>query len=216
MFFLRLLACTALGAAAVVCSAGPAGAHPFGPPSTARVTADGTAVTISWLAAEDDWVALGQSLGAFEDPSGPVSTTLTGEEKLQQSPAVRDYLLKHITVAQQGRQCTGRLDELQGLLEKGARLTYTCPAPVTEIDLTLGALTDLNEAYRTVLTEDTKTSPGRVMFNAAQDTQHLRFTDTGSGVPTAVVVLAIVTAAIVIIGAAAITARVLRRRAVRA
>lgn len=212
----RLLACFALGAVAVVCSAGPAGAHPFGPPSTARVTADGDTVKVSWLAAEDDWVALGQSLGAFEDPSGAVSTSLTGEEKLQRSPAVRDYLLERITVSQQGRPCTGSLETLERLIERGARLTFRCPAPVTDVDVTLGALTDLNEAYRTVLTADSPATPGQALFTAAQATQHLSFSATGRQIPTAVVTLAIVTGALVVVGASVLTVRGLRRRAVRA
>jgi hypothetical protein len=208
----RLLACIALCTAALVSSAAPAAAHPFGPPSTAQVVADGSTVKLSWLAAEDDWVALGQSLGAFDE----VSAELTGEERLQQSTAVRDYLLEKITVSQQGQRCAGGLEALEGLLTRGARFTFTCPATVDEIDLTLGALTDLNESYRTVLTPETKTSPGQVMFTAAQTTQHLRFTATAGNRPAAVLTLTIITAAVVLVGAGFVTFRVLRRRAVRA
>ncbi|GAA2069851.1 hypothetical protein [Actinomadura alba] len=201
------------GVAAVAGVVGPAAAaaaHPFGPPSTARISVDGSRVAISWLAAEDDWVALGQSVGAFEDPgTGAVSTDLTGEQKLQRSPAVRDYLLKTITVAQDGRPCEGRLAGLDRLLAEGARLTFDCPAPVVVIDVGVGALTDLNQAYRTMLTSESPATPSRSLFTATQRTQRLRF--SGSGGSRAVVTTSVGTAAALCgIGAVAL---LMRRRA---
>ncbi len=163
----------------------PAAAHPFGPPSTANAAADGSSVTLSWTAAEDDWVALGNSLGAFD-----ASTATTGEEKLRRSPAVRDYLLERITVTQAGEPCRGELAPLEDLLTDGARFTFSCPRPVSEVDVRLSALTDLNEAYRTVLTAAAAT-PDRALFTAARDTLRLRFSGGGSGVTASVVGLAI-------------------------
>lgn len=179
---MRVLVLTAVF---LLACAAPAAAHPFGPPSTARIDADGTTVTLSWLAAEDDWVALGNSLGAFD-----ASTVATGEEKLRRSPAVRDYLLDTITVSQGGRACPGELAPLADLVATGARLTFSCARPVSEVDVTLSALTDLNEAYRTVLTAESAT-PDRVLFTAATDTTRLRFSSGGSGVTGAVAGLAI-------------------------
>jgi hypothetical protein len=179
---MRVLVLTAVF---LLACAAPAAAHPFGPPSTARIDADGTTVTLSWLAAEDDWVALGTSLGAFD-----ASTTATGEEKLRRSPAVRDYLLDHVTVSQAGRGCPGELAALADLVTAGARFTFSCARPVSEVDVTLSALTDINEAYRTVLTAETAT-PDRVLFTAATDTTRLRFSGGGSGVTGAVAGLAI-------------------------
>jgi hypothetical protein len=174
-----------LGAAAVLAlaaPAAPAAAHPFGPPSTARISVDGSRVTIAWFAAEDDWVALGQALGAFDDPSlGPVATALTGEQKLQRSRRVHDYLLDRITVRQHGTPCPGRLATLDRLLDQGARLRFDCPAEVAEVEVTLDALTDLNEAYRTVLTSQTPATPGRALFTATEPTHRLRFTPDGGG-----------------------------------
>lgn len=178
-----------LTAVFLLACATPAAAHPFGPPSTARIDADGTTVTLSWLAAEDDWVALGNSVGAFD-----ASTTATGEEKLRRSPAVRGYLLDHVTVSQAGRVCPGELAPLADLVATGARFTFSCARPVSEVDVTLSALTDLNEAYRTVLTAETAT-PDRVLFTAATDTTRLRFSGGGSGVTGAVAGLAIGTLA---------------------
>lgn len=201
----RLSACLLLPLAVLCWLARPAAAHPFGPPSTARITADKTKVTVTWMAAEDDWVALGQSLGAFEDPAtGTVSTELTGEQKLQRSGAVRDYLLSHITVSQGGTPCAGRLEPLERLLALGARFTYECPAPVSDVDVRVAALTDLHDAYRTVLITETAT-PRRSLLTAAKPTQRLRFaataaTDPSSGTLTlAVAIAAVLSAALVLL-----------------
>ena len=194
--------------AAVAVTATPAAAHPFGPPSTARTAAHGSELTLTWLAAEDDWVALGQSLGAFADPS----TEITGEEKLRRSPAVRDYLLERMSVRQGGQPCHGRLAELANLLRDGARLTFECPATVGEVEIRLSALTDLNEAYRTVLVAETPADPGQVLFTSAQPSHRVRFTASGTtgGGAAAVAPLAIGTGAVVAGGAG--LAFVLRRR----
>ncbi|MDO3702747.1 hypothetical protein Q3W71_13825 [Micromonospora sp. C28SCA-DRY-2] len=190
--------------------AGPAAAHPFGPPSTARITVDGPHATVTWLAAEDDWVALGQSLGAFEDPTlGPVATDLTGEQKLQRSRRVHDYLLDRITVRQGGARCPGRLATLDRLLSRGARLDFDCPGEVVDLEVTLAALTDLNEAYRTMLTSQTGATPGRALFTAAEPTHRLRFTADATAGRDRTVALAAAGAALV---AALAASTVVRRR----
>ncbi len=187
----RILAGALLaGGAALAATTGtgtPAAAHPFGPPTVARVAVDGFRVDLSWQPAEDDWVALGQSLGAFEDPtSGPVATQLTGEQKLQGSTAVRDYLRERITVSQDGRPCRGELKPLDALLARGARLTFDCPAPVSTLDITMTALTDLNQAYRTVLRADTPALPAEALYTAADGTHQIDFTQSGGGATPAV------------------------------
>ncbi|QXE37741.1 hypothetical protein KQY30_29415 [Streptomyces sp. GMY02] len=188
-------------------------AHPFGPPSTARISADGSRVSIAWRANADDWVALGQSLGAFEDPeSGAVSTELTGEQKLQRSPAVHTYLLRHITVAQDGGACKGEVAALERLLDEGARLTFDCPAPLVEADVTVSVLTDLNEAYRTMLTTDGSATPRQTLFTAVDRTHHLRFAASGGGVPGSVTAVAGGTAVAVLAVAACLFVRRSRRR----
>jgi hypothetical protein len=189
----RRLVFGALVALAVIGLAGsPAAAHPFGPPSTAKVTARGESLTLVWHAAEDDWVALGQSLGAFDDPS----TELTGEQKLQRSPAVHRYLLERMTVRQAGQPCPGRLGELTDLLAAGATIVYDCPAKVDQVLIKLAALMDLNEAYRTVLTGDSE-----ALFTVTTPEQQLRFTGS-SGVPGAVVPLAVGTGVVLLLGLA--------------
>ncbi|MEV4173654.1 hypothetical protein [Nonomuraea sp. NPDC049709] len=182
-------------------------AHPFGPPSTARIAADGSRVTLTWLPAEDDWVALGRSVGAFEDPAAGADTTLTGEQKLARSAAVRDYLLARIGVTQDGRPCAGELAPLERLLAQGARFSFECPEPVSAVDVRISALADLHEAYRTMLTADTPAEPAQALLTAAADTRRLRFDPSAAGgVPLAVPVIALVAAL------GALAAFLLRRR----
>ncbi|AVT28986.1 hypothetical protein C6361_05175 [Plantactinospora sp. BC1] len=199
--------------AALAVPAAPAAAHPFGPPSTARISVHGSRVDLAWLAAEDDWVALGQSLGAFEDPAlGAVATDLTGEQKLQRSPRVHDYLLERIAVRQGGTPCPGRLDTLDRLLDEGARLVFDCPAEVVDLDVTVGALTDLNEAYRTMLTSQTPAAPDRTLFTAAEQTHRVRFTPGAGGLPGSTVATLAGVGAALLVGVAALVTVRLRRR----
>ncbi|ROT29797.1 hypothetical protein [Micromonospora sp. HM5-17] len=110
-----------------------------------------------------------------------MATELTGEQKLRRSNRVHDYLLDRITVRQDDAPCPGRVVALDRLLDQGARLRFECPAEVAELDITLTALTDLNEAYRTVLTSQTPAVPRRVLFTAAEPTHRMRFSADGGG-----------------------------------
>ncbi|MFI7613005.1 hypothetical protein ACIBP6_17420 [Nonomuraea terrae] len=192
-------ACVLLAVAVVVpagVAGAPASAHPFGPPSMATIVAEGSQVSLSWKAAEDDWVALGRSLGAFGDPSKGIDTALTGEQQLARSAAVRDYLLSRVEVSQDGRPCEGELEPLERLLTDGARFGFACAEPVVEVDVRIAALTDLNQAYRTVLTAGTPADPAQTMLTAEADTRHLRFEPSAVGgvslaVPAVVLVAAL-------------------------
>ncbi|MFI0423618.1 hypothetical protein [Spongiactinospora sp. 9N601] len=209
----RIPSVAALLAVLLLAFAAPAAAHPFGPPSTASLRADGPRVELAWRSAEDDWVALGQSLGAFEDPgSGPVSTALTGEQKLGRSAAVRTYLLARVRVAQRGRACPGRLAELRDLLAEGARFTFECPGPVSEVELTMTPLTDLNPAYRTVVSA----ASGKVMFTSSAGTQRVPVAGTAGGPPAAVWALGAGTLAVVLAAAGVLVWRRARRGRVAA
>ncbi|MFD0742342.1 hypothetical protein ACFQ1L_11315 [Phytohabitans flavus] len=152
-------------------------------------------------------MALGRHVGAFDTASPDV----TGAELLRRSPAVRDYLLDRIAVNQGGTRCAGDLADLEDVLAQGAKLTFDCPAPVADVDLTLTALTDVNDAYRTMLRADTPATPDQALFTAAAPTQHITFTASGdSGVRRSVVTVAIGTAAVLVLGLLVIAFR--RRR----
>ncbi|WP_030452808.1 hypothetical protein [Herbidospora cretacea] len=186
--------------------AGPANAHPFGAPPTARISATGSHVAIHYSASPDDWFALGTAKGAFEDPA----PQLTGEEKLERSPVVRDYLLRTIAVAQDGRPCPGRLGSLVGVTDNGARLNYDCGRPVDALDVTLSALVDLDRDYRTVLVFAPPVQREQMLFTATTTTQRLTF--SGPGVSAAVVGVALWLAFVVAAGIGGLVVLRARRR----
>ncbi|MBB5787622.1 hypothetical protein [Jiangella mangrovi] len=179
-------------AAGVAVMAAPtAEAHPFGPPLSARLDVDGAEVTVTWTAAEDDWVNLGEFLGAFTgqtDQNGGGGEQLTGAEILSQSDNLPSYFLSHFVIEQDGQPCQGQVTQLQDLLTLGAQLVYTCPQPVTTVDLTVTTLTDINEAYRTVVTSDVPSEPAQGLFTTTTATQQWSF-DHGAGGGTAQIAL---------------------------
>ncbi len=191
----------------MVASATPASAHPFGPPATARISVTGSHVALVYTASPDDWVALGEAKGAFKDPA----PELTGEQKLERSTVVRDYLTSKITVSQDGRPCAEQLASLVGVTDYGARFSFDCPQPVDDLDVTIGALVDLNTNYRTMVTAVTPGAPTQKLFTALTATQNLSFSASG-GKPTAVIGLAIGLAVVVVAGLGGYVALRVRRR----
>ncbi|MET9877668.1 hypothetical protein ABZZ36_23980 [Actinacidiphila glaucinigra] len=176
--------------AACVSLAGPApsaAAHPFGPPSTAEVSVQGSRLVIAWNTDKLDWVALGQSLGVFKGQE--TSSTLSFAQRLQSSQAVRAYLLAHLAVSEGGRACRGAVvGEMEGFLARGAQVAFACPAPVVEADVTISALTDLHPAYRTMLTSEGPAQPQQTLFTSARPTQHVKFSAAGESVQRTVAV----------------------------
>ncbi|MFF0223419.1 hypothetical protein [Streptomyces sp. NPDC004629] len=168
-----------------------ADAHPFGPPSTAEVSVQGSRLLLAWNTDKLDWVLLGRSLGVFDGRDGS-SPGLSFEQRLQQSPAVRAYLLKHIAVGQAGRPCRGTVSgAMEDFVAQGAQLVFACPAPVTEVDVTISALTDLHPAYRTMLTAQGPAEPQQTLFTSAEPTTPVRFTASGGSVRRTVALFSI-------------------------
>lgn len=156
-----------------------ADAHPLGSPLGARLAADGHDVTVSWIAAEDDWVTLGHTVGALPAPPG----TITAFQAIRRSPAVRDYLLSHITVTQGGTPCTGEVgpaipDDAPAFLREGIPLTFSCPAKVTAVDIRITVLTDVDERYQTKAVADAE--PGEAIYTTSRDTRRWDFTTTAA------------------------------------
>ncbi|MFJ5841298.1 hypothetical protein ACIQGO_31885 [Streptomyces shenzhenensis] len=178
--------------AAFVGPAPSAAAHPFGPPSTAEVSVQGSRVLLAWNTDKLDWVTLGQSLGAFDGQGRGSSPGASFEQRLRQSPAVRAYLLEHISVGQAGRPCRGTVvGAMKDFVGRGARLAFVCPAPVAEVDVTISALTDLHPAYRTMLTSKGPAEPQQTLFTSARPTTHIRFTASGGSVRRTVVAFSV-------------------------
>jgi hypothetical protein len=171
-------------AAVAVVAAPPAQAHPFGPPLSARLDVDGAEITVTWTAAEDDWINLGEFLGAFTeqtDQTGGTGDQLTGAELLAQSDNLPSYFLSHFVIEQDGQPCQGQVTQLQDLVTLGVQLVYTCPQPVSTVDLTVTTLTDINEAYRTVVTSDVPSQPAQALFTTTTATQQWSFDGDGAG-----------------------------------
>ncbi|MER5325515.1 hypothetical protein [Streptosporangium roseum] len=148
----RLLAVAGLVALVLLGAAGQGWAHPFGPPPVAKVTADGAVVEVRWSAAADDLVVLGRAAGELGAAEPGEAGTPALAERLGASTAVRDYLRRHVGVAQDGRDCPVESVRTENLAADGAVLRFRCPSPVSGVRLTITTLTDADRAYRTVST----------------------------------------------------------------
>jgi hypothetical protein len=136
----------------------PAAAHPFGPPPVAEVTVDGDEVTVRWSAADDDLFALGRVSGAMDsaqvfvyedgapvaDPNGGSSTPWLA------TTAVANYLGSHIAVRHAGGSCSLKGAATDVIKTQGVQLRYSCGSEVDVVQVRITALTELDQAYRTV------------------------------------------------------------------
>lgn len=174
--------------------ASTAQAHPFGPPLTASVTTQGSTVAVSWTGAPDDWMALGDFIGAF---AASTDSSRTGAEVLASSPQVQAYLMEHVAVSQGGHACTASWQHAPRMVEDGAQLEFQCPAPVSVVDVRVSALTDVNDAYRTVVTAGGQ----QVLFTAAQPQHTLDLSGVTGQDRTPVLLLSGAGAAVLMLGA---------------
>lgn len=148
--------------------------HPFGPPMEATLTRDGDQLVLTWTAAEDDWVVVGDASGAFaEREEGE-----TGEEVLADSPRIQDFLTEHLAVSQAGQACSREWLPTRDLLGEGVRAQFTCPDPDAPVTVHVDVLTDVNEAYRTVLRAD---SVGEVLFTSTEPEHEIATAGLGDG-----------------------------------
>lgn len=161
----------------------PAGAHPFGPPPTALVSASGHEVRVEWGAAPDDALVVGMAVGILDDGSleryleGPVQTAppAAAEEELSASPLLREYVLERITVTQDGVACDGTVAPIDSFLTDGASVTYACPRPVAAVDLRMTMLHDVHDAYRTFAITEGRGTPAQSVFTTASPEQRWDF-----------------------------------------
>lgn len=193
-----------------VALAPPAAAHPFGPPPTARVSAQDRAVTISWSATPDDAVAIGELLGLMpegsvqayrQEAAAQVAPSSRDEAALSASPLLRRYLTDNIVVEQAGKPCPAEVAPPPDFVHSGATLVATCPEPVEDVTLRITMLHDINEAYRTVAI-GTGSRPEQAVFTVAAPTAEWRF-GAATGSSSAPLPLAGVALVIVAAGAAA-------------
>lgn len=157
---------------AVVCAAvlgllaplTPASAHSSGLLPHAKLSAEGRVVTINLTGAADDMASIGVALGLlpaatvdayigtgpFEDIPTPAQIGV-----LSRSPALQEYLLRHVQVRQDGGVCDGTAEPASDFIDKGARLTFTCPEPIDQVTLRITILHDQDPAYATYAMDGT-------------------------------------------------------------
>lgn len=169
--------------------------HPFGPPMEATLARDGDQLVLTWTAAEDDWVIVGNLSGAFDD----LAEGETGEDVLKDSAEVHDFLAEHLVVSQDGEACTRDWLPTRDLLGEGVRARFTCPDPDAPVDVHVDVLTDVNEAYRTVLRAE---PVGEVLFTSAEPEHEIATAGLGDGGTTgSELTLLAVLFALVVVGA---------------
>ena len=177
----RLSVCVLLLGA--VLSATPAAAHPFGPPPTARISAQGRTITVDWSATPDDAVAIGERLGVMpagsiaayrQESAAQVAPSSQDEARLSASPLLAQYLAEHITAQQDGAPCTPQIDPIPDFVHAGARVDLVCPEPVEQAVLRITMLHALHPQYRTVAV-GTRTDPAQSVFTATAPEHEWRF-----------------------------------------
>jgi hypothetical protein len=213
-----------LGAAvAVVVTAGPAVAHPFGPPPTAQVSADGAQITIDWTATPDDAVAIGELLGLMpegsmaayrQDSATQVAPSRADEAAFSAAPELHDYLTEHIVVLQDDQPCPAQVPPIPDFVHDGARVVVTCPGPGTQVDLRITMLHSLHPAYRTfAVGEDSE--PGESVFTVEAPQHTWRFGEAAAPPTTlrAAMIAGGIAGAVASAGLVAVVAWRRRRRA---
>lgn len=164
-------------------SARPVAAHPFGPPPTATVSADGKTVVVDWASAADDAAAIGEALGllppgtvaAYQESVVQVAPPAGDIEAFSASPQLRDYLLEHIVVEQDAQACEGTVEPITDFIDDGAVVVYECGEEAREVALTITMLHDIHEAYRTFGVSQRDAQPPQAVFTVAQPTHVWRF-----------------------------------------
>ncbi len=155
--------------------ASPAAAHPFGPPPTARISAEGRTVTVAWSATPDDAVAIGENLGIMppgsvaayrQEGAAQVAPSSEDEARLSASAELVEYLTDNITVEQDGTPCEPTVPAIDDFVHAGARVVARCPIAVERATLRITMLHDINEAYRTVGI-GRRTDPAQSVFTVA-------------------------------------------------
>lgn len=194
----------------------PVLAHPFGPPPTARISAEGSQLVIDWVATPDDAVAIGEQLGLMpegsvaayrQDSAAQVAPSSAAEARLSASPDLHRHLTEHITVTQDGRQCESQVAPVADFVHRGARIEVTCPHKIQTVSLRISLLHDLHEAYRTVGI-GAASNPPRAVFTVAAPEHDMTFGAAAAPARSTAVVAAVAGGAVLLV----ITLLLRRRR----
>lgn len=164
-------------------------AHPFGPPPTARLLAQGPTLTVMWSATPDDAVAIGEDLGVMPpgsveayrvESAAQVAPSAVDEARLAASSELRDYLLEHIVVHQGNARCSGEVTSSEDFVHTGATVVLTCPDTVREVTMRISMLHALHPAYRTVAIAP-EGQPSQAVFTVEDPEQRWRFGAEAAG-----------------------------------
>ena len=136
----------------------PVFGHASGQLPYAWWSADGHRVVAEWTAPADDAALIGTALGVLDAGAseayldGPADEFPTDEEiaALSGSPALSRYLLDNLGVRQDGVDCPGEVDPAGDFITDGASFAFTCPEPVTDVELWVTILHDQDPAYQTL------------------------------------------------------------------
>ena len=170
----RRLFAVAVSGLLLILVAAPVLAHPFGPPPTALVSARGQSVFIEWRSAADDAVAIGVEVGLLSEDlvdvylEGPAQAAPSerAELELSESEELRDYLLEHIAVRQEGERCRATVQPIGNFVHEGARTVHECPEPIGSVDITITMLHERHPAYRTfAISGEDDVSPQQAVFS---------------------------------------------------
>jgi hypothetical protein len=192
--------------------------HAAGPVPEARLSSRGPVVEVRWSAAPDDTAAIGAIIGAF--PRSVSYAYLEGATEglpsareiaaFSGSPELRDYLLQHVAIEQDGTPCRGQVEPTEDFIGEGARLLFSCPRPVEQASVTVTILHDDDPTYRTFSVDGTEQF---AMHTIAAPTHEWDFTASGGARSLP---LSFLIGAILLVGGAAASLRLLgpgRRRA---
>jgi hypothetical protein len=167
-----------------------ASAHPFGPPPTALLTAEGTTIEVEWRSAPDDAAAIGVVLGFLEESAvsayleAPVQVAAPArdEEALSASDDLRTYLTERIVVWQDDRACPATVPPVADFVHGGARVVLRCPEAIGEVEVEITMLHDVHDAYRTFgITASEAAEPAQTVFTSSAPRQRIDFSAAGGG-----------------------------------
>jgi nickel/cobalt exporter len=151
-------------------SAGPASGHPLGPKPVAVIEVKDRAISITWLVAPDDLVAIATRLGL-----PPINPSL-----LPSVPLFRDYFNRNAEVTVEGIRCPMGVESVRPEPPSVAvRMTFRCETTPATASIRISLLHDISPDYVTLAqlrTEEKRIVPLR----AGSDTMTVDFEDSSA------------------------------------
>lgn len=179
----RVFTGASLIAVALLVDPAPAGAHPLGLPSIARITATGPSeVTIRWNAAADDVSALAHSLGV----AGTGGLTREQDAAFARSAQLREAVRTKMRVVQVGRPCAPHPNDSPSVITYGLTVAFRCDDAIDVVTVSITLLHDIDTRYRTLAGATGPTGQINTVFTAAAPEHELQlfYTPANASTPT--------------------------------